>query len=91
VLQRALLQPLPLGEPADLAVLLDDGAGDATLAEFDGKRHADRAAADDHHLVSLACASSSLAYAGSSLAHVGSSSRGRDRAVVSRRNLGGGA
>src|SRR5580704_1132817 len=37
--------------PAQLVVLLDDGVGDAEMAERDGKRDRADAAADDQHMV----------------------------------------
>src|SRR5690242_21073221 len=62
MLDGTLREILPLGDALRLAPPFDDRAGNAALPELDGERNADRPAADDDDLVSLAhdCQSGSV-------------------------------
>ena len=53
MLERALGEVLPLGDAAELGAAFHQRAGDAAHSELHRERHADRPAADDHHLLSF--------------------------------------
>jgi hypothetical protein len=53
VLKRPGRQTLPFGDTLWLKVTLDQGGGYAALAEFHRQANANRAAADNDHLIPL--------------------------------------